>query len=1070
MVRQRGALAKIAPPRLHDVLARTRLFGLLDKAARRPVVWLSGQPGAGKTTLVASYLAARKRPGIWYQVDDSDADPASLIYHLRLAADSSGSGKSASGLPLLTPEYADDVRSFARRFFRDLFAYLGPDAALVLDNFQEAPEGCRLHEIMAEAMQHVPEASNVFIVSRGEPPAAYAPLLASDAIATLDGEALRLTLSETKAIARRRGVDEDAAVEALHARSHGWAAGLTLLLARRPQAAGPAGDDAAELQLVFGYFAQRVFDGATPEHRQALMQLASLPSITLDVGEKLTGLADVGRLLDHYYKRHLFTDRRRVAAPAVAGQAPGQTEYVFQFHALFRAFLQFQARAALGSDACRNIAARAGRLLDQAGHWEQALGPLAEGGDWDGYGRVMDAHAEGLLAQGRQQTVIEWLRRMPEGARESDPWLGYWEGRALMPTVPERALRLLQASHARFVAAGDAAGQFACAAAAVQALWYARLGWSEIASWVDRLEPLLSQDVRFPTAEIEVMSYSAVHAALAFCRPAHPALLAMGKKLLELVDEASLDWNQRLSTATHLITWLHNAAEHDLASRLIGRVDAAVETHHATALNRAFWFVFRAIHDIRQAKYEESSQRFRRAEEIARREGLVHAEFAAVHFHGLLDVMFRLGAAAQARADRLETHPARGSADAEMNFFVLQAMAAQLRGDVVGALAAAQRGLDAIQRVGAAYFQAVFPPLLASAFVDAGQPERAHAIVAASRAAARGSYLEAIEAQLLLEEAYAALAGGDLALADARLAQGLALAANDRTRAAYVHRIVARKPQLLVRALAAGIETEFVRQLIRRWRVAPPPREPAAWPWPIRVHTLGAFEVLVDDRPIEFGRKAPKKTLALLKAIIARGGSAPESALIDTFWPDEEGDAATRSLGAAVHRLRSLLGHGDAVVQQGRQLSLDRELVWVDAWAFERGVTTAHDRAAAEDGPTQALALYRGAFLAEDEGETWPVVMRERLRGKFIAAVSEHAARLEAEERHEEAIAWYQRGLDADNVVEPFYQGLMRCYHRLDRLPEAVGAYRRLKQMLSVALRLAPSESTEKLYRALRLE
>ncbi len=110
------ALAKISRPRLHDVLARTRLFGLLDKAMRRPVVWLSAQPGAGKTTLLASHLEAHKRDGIWYQVDAADADPASFIYHLRLAAAAAGAVKAPEFLPLLTPEYLQDLRGFARRF------------------------------------------------------------------------------------------------------------------------------------------------------------------------------------------------------------------------------------------------------------------------------------------------------------------------------------------------------------------------------------------------------------------------------------------------------------------------------------------------------------------------------------------------------------------------------------------------------------------------------------------------------------------------------------------------------------------------------------------------------------------------------------------------------------------------------------------------------------------------------------------------------------------------------------------------------------------------------------------
>jgi len=46
MARKQVALAKISRPRLHDVLARTRLYGALDQACARPVAWLCAQPGA----------------------------------------------------------------------------------------------------------------------------------------------------------------------------------------------------------------------------------------------------------------------------------------------------------------------------------------------------------------------------------------------------------------------------------------------------------------------------------------------------------------------------------------------------------------------------------------------------------------------------------------------------------------------------------------------------------------------------------------------------------------------------------------------------------------------------------------------------------------------------------------------------------------------------------------------------------------------------------------------------------------------------------------------------------------
>jgi LuxR family transcriptional regulator, maltose regulon positive regulatory protein len=1073
MGRKQTSLAKISRPRLHDVLPRTRLFGLLDEACSRPVVWLCAQPGAGKTTLIASYLEQRRQPGIWYQVDTADADPASFIYHLRLAAlpGTKGPGGSPTAtLPLLAPEYLQDLRGFARRFFRDLFAQLEADSVLVLDNFQDIPDESASHLVWSEALQQIPPTVNVIVLSRAEPPPSCAALLASGAIAVLDAEQLRLTLSETQAIAARRGVTGDAQTQELHSLCNGWAAGLTLMLIRtRGEAAAQEADDAPSMQHVFGYFAQRVFDDAPAEHRHALMQLALLPSMTVQLAEQLTGSADAGRLLDLYYRRHLFTDRRRVATAAPGAAAP--TTQLFQFHALFRSFLQHQARSAWSAAEMRDALGRAALLLDAAGQWEPALELFAQAGDWGAYAKLLAAHAEGLLEQGRRQTVTDGLARMPQAARESDIWLRYWEGRASMQSAPGHALKIFEACHQSFAAAQDLAGQLASGAALVQTLWYARLGWSEIAPWVDWLEPLMASGANYPSRTMELMSTSALHAALAFCRIAHPLLPGMARQLLGLVDDAGIDWNQRLSTATHLITYFHNAAEHDLATQLIAKVDAAVEALPSSALNRSFWFIFRAIHDLRQAKHDEASTRFQRAEDLARQDGLAHAEFAAIQFHAYLDVVFGKADQARRRVARLEVHPARGNPDAEMNFAVVQTLLAQLDGDVKAALGHAQRAQAAIARVGAEYFQVVFPALLASAFADAGQPEHALEIIANSRRLSRGSYLEAMDAQFLLEEAYIALVQGDAKFAHEKLAQGLALAAADRTRAANAHRIVARKPVLLVTALKAGIEVEFVRRLIRNWRVAPPAEDIAAWPWPVRVRTLGGFEVQVHDTPIEFGRKAPKKTLALLKAIIARGGAAHENVLIDTFWSDEEGDAAARSLGAAVHRLRGLLGVADAVVQQGGQISLDRAMVWVDAWAFERGLGAARGSSSEKDAALgAALTLYRGAFLAEEEGEPWPVAMRERLRNKFVQAVAEHAARLEAEPRIEEAIRWYQRGLDADSVVEPFYQGLMRCYHRLDRLPEAVSAYRRLKQTLSVLLSLPPSAGTEKLYQALRLE
>lgn len=91
--------------------------------------------------------------------------------------------------------------------------------------------------------------------------------------------------------------------------------------------------------------------------------------------------------------------------------------------------------------------------------------------------------------------------------------------------------------------------------------------------------------------------------------------------------------------------------------------------------------------------------------------------------------------------------------------------------------------------------------------------------------------------------------------------------------------------------------------------------------------------------------------------------------------------------------------------------------------------------------------------------------MRERLRGKFIRLVAMTAAYHEQCGEWDEAMYWYRRGIDSDNLAEEFYQGLMRCYAAEGRQAEGAAVYRQLRQILSVVLGIKPSQATEALGR-----
>jgi len=270
-------------------------------------------------------------------------------------------------------------------------------------------------------------------------------------------------------------------------------------------------------------------------------------------------------------------------------------------------------------------------------------------------------------------------------------------------------------------------------------------------------------------------------------------------------------------------------------------------------------------------------------------------------------------------------------------------------------------------------------------------------------------------------------------------------------------------------AVRARIDLPFALKLVRALHVRPDAEAPEDWPWPVRLYVLGSFSLLREGEPVEFPRKAQKRPLALLKALLAFGGQGVDGAtLAHALWPDAEADDAQDSLTMAVHRLRKLLGDESAILVRDGKCSLNSEVIWTDVWTLER-VLAAIDARPAEGAELEAHLralqhLYRGHFLEYDAQEAWLLPTQQRLRARVQRAILRLGEGLEAAGNWAGAAALYQRGIELDAVAESLYRRLMKCHHELGHAAQVVAVYRQLCKMLSAILASAPSAETDALY------
>lgn len=242
----------------------------------------------------------------------------------------------------------------------------------------------------------------------------------------------------------------------------------------------------------------------------------------------------------------------------------------------------------------------------------------------------------------------------------------------------------------------------------------------------------------------------------------------------------------------------------------------------------------------------------------------------------------------------------------------------------------------------------------------------------------------------------------------------------------------------------------------------------------LQIDMFGGLALRAGENCITDRDNRSRKVWHLLAYLIARRGSpASPAALIDALWGDDPTlDNPENTLKVTLHRARQLLdrlwpGAGKELickVAEGYRWQEDPGMI-LDTERFETLCCREYrDEEAFLAGAAEALALYRGEFLAGLALHTWVIPIATHYHNLYITVLMRALPLLLARNRLAEAESLCRAALPAEPYHEKLHRCLMTALLGQDKSREAVAVYEELSRRLLHDFGITPDARTRELY------
>ncbi len=849
-------------------------------------------------------------------------------------------------------------------------------------------------------------------------------------------------------------------IATIHERYHGWVAGIILQAQSETIVHHNNGENDSTPEAIFSFLYQEVFKLLAENEQQILLQAALLPQISPTVIKSLTMDMESGSFLQKFYKNGYFITLH------------SEKENLYQFHPMFREFLLAKGEELFSAERHHRLQSQCAELLMAQGLPDEAAELLKDSQNWSGLTEFIHAHGQRLIMQGRYRNLLRLIESLPEKNRYN-PWMLFWTGSALLHTDATAAQNNFEEALLLFEKQDQLEGICVCWAGLVESILFT---WDDprvLDGWIAWMEKLLTEkSLEDLPPEIMGRVTFAMFSALAHRCPQHPSM-EMWEKQVAIMTETIPDVNQRVVVTSHYLyyqIWLGRFTE---VKAVIERFRNSSFLNALAPLNLLFWLQLETTFFWLTGQLKSCDATVKEALKLTDKTGIHILKFQLLIQSAYLS--FESDSAkkrSQALKKVLDSMENTGRLF-QGHFYYAAALNALHDKNPESAFVHIQKSYDQTIDSDSPFPKALSTIAMVRILIELGRFDETGPYIQQADKIAAGMKSRFLSYSLSFAQA-------ELAFAQDRVKNGLAFlrAALEAGKKMNIYYLDWWRPDIMtnlfMKALEHDIEVEYVQEYIRRRGLIPatPPLHLHNWPWQIRIFTLGRFTIVINEKPLKLTGKGQKKTIELLKALIAKGGrEVHEEKLSEILWPDADGDAAHSAFTSTLYRLRKILPAETLTVNDSK-LSLNDRRCWLDTWALERQLSDVEQSLTNDsdlkgeglEKVQKAFDLYNGPLFTREAQESWIIAPRERIVLRLLRVIEKLVALYRESEDCLKVISLYEKALELDPLSEEYYRGLMQCFSTNGDRPKALSVYTRCKDQLNAAFGIEPSKETQALY------